>query len=184
MPYILFFFFLNHLTEIEWVSFALASATPLICGWPNFQVGSILQFGDWSRGMSCRQTDRQTQKAHQPASINASVLSIGVPTHSYYENSLNLLFFEPNSASFVVICSRRMEKRAGILYATHFLLLHYTIYSTVHSDERTPDSAAVSFILCSQGEKTVTNSEKVDSLTFFPKSSKMQPVCLSGHIVT
>lgn len=93
--------------------------------------------------MSCRQTVRKTQKAHQPARINASALPVGVPTHSYYENSLSLLFFEQNSASFVVICSRRMQKRVGILYATHFLLLHYIIYSTVYSDERTQDSAIV-----------------------------------------
>lgn len=158
-----------------------------MCGWPNFQVGSILQFGDWSRRMSCRQTDRKTQKAHQPARINASALPVGVPTHSYYENSLSLLFFEQNSASFVVICSRRMQKRVGILYATHFLLLHYIIYSTVYSDERTQDSAIVLSILYSQGEKKpdkFNTVRKVDSLIFFLKSPETQPVCLSGHILT
>lgn len=41
------------------------------------------------------------------------------------------------------------------------------------------------FILDLQGEKNkFIMVRKVDSLIFFPKSPEMQPVCLSGHIVT
>lgn len=139
-------FFCSPLSEIKWMSFALAFV--LLCNPALFVVDPISRSDpscSLETGAGECLADRQTQQAHQPASINASALPGGVPTHSY-ENSLSLLFFEPNSASFFVICSRRMEKRADILYATHFLLLHCTIYSTVHSDEITPDSAIVSSI--------------------------------------
>lgn len=97
-------------------------------------------------GESVFYTDRQTQKAHQPASMNASALPIGVPTHSDYENSPALL----------------------ISSQTRHLLLSFAwdgwrnrrVYCTIHTScsplyylqlcERSKDSAIVSLILCNR----------------------------------
>lgn len=122
------------------------------------------------------QTDRQTQKAHQPASVNASALPVGVPTHSYYENSLSLLFL--SQTRLLLLLFARDGCRSGRAYCTLHTSCSSTILFTVQFNlMREPETQPLShpFILYSQGGKKtrqIHHGQKSGFSHIFPQESR------------
>lgn len=157
-----------------------------ICGWPNFQVGSILQFGDWRGRMSSIETDRHKRHTSQLAWMPLLCPLECPPTPITRIARLSSL-----AAKLSIFCYHGGYTVRYTLPAPPLCYLQFC--------ERSKDSAIVSLILCNRAaenpqwlhitarwaekekKKRFIRVRKVDSLLFCPGSPDLQPVCLSGH---
>lgn len=158
-----------------------------ICGWPNFQVGSIMQFGDWRGRMSSIETDRHKRHTSQLAWMPLLCPLECPPTPITRIARLSSLAAKLAIFCYHGGCTVRYTLPAPPLYYLQFC-------------ERSKDSAIVLLILCNRAaenpqrlhiaacwavkKKRFIRVRKVDSLILPRGSRPAACVFIWPHIVT